>query len=313
MKLLYPTSIELDLRPVLGAELHPYDPGRPVPAEHLDAQALVVWGNPPERMQDAATRLLSLRWVQALASGPDAVLGAGFASDVVITSGRGTQALPVSEHALAMLLAGARRLHELRDAQRESRWAGHHGGLQPLRDPHSFRTLIGAHVMIWGLGHIGRRLAGYLRAMEAQVTGVATTAGERGGVRVVGLDDVDSVLPQVDAVVMVLPATPATRHVLDRRRLALLQPHAWLVNVGRGATVDEAALAEALAAGRLGGAALDVFEVEPLPSNSPLWNLPNVILSPHAAGGRPMGAGTLIERNLRAFLAGEPLENVVAH
>jgi len=94
--------------------------------------------------------------------------------------------------------------------------------------------------------------------------------------------------------------------------LGLLPPHAWVVNVGRGATLDEAALLDALRADRLGGAALDVFETEPLPADSPLWDEPRVLISPHAAGGRPVGAGELITANLTAFLAGTELRNVVA-
>jgi phosphoglycerate dehydrogenase-like enzyme len=311
MKLLHPTSIDLDLEPVDGVAYHAYDPEREIPDEHRDAEALVVWGTPRPLLRHAARALTRLRWVQTLAAGPDVVLAAGFGDDVIITSGRGLQNRPVAEHALALLLAAARRIHEMRDAQHERRWPGHLGGIQRLSDPHAFRTLIGAHVLVWGFGQIGRRLGRYLRAMDARVTGVASRAGDRDGVAVIGADDLDRVLPQVDALVMILPSTPATRHALDARRLTLLRPHAWVVNVGRGATLDEAALAEALAAGRLGGAALDVFEVEPLPAESPLWRLPNVIVSPHAAGGRPMEAGRLVVANLRALLAGDRLENLV--
>ncbi len=103
-----------------------------------------------------------------------------------------------------------------------------------------------------------------------------------------------------------------TRHALDADRLARLPRHAWVVNVGRGTTVDEDALAAALEAGRLGGAALDVFATEPLPADSPLWTAPNCVVSPHAAGGRPQGAEALIAENLRRCLAGQPLRNVVA-
>ena len=97
---------------------------------------------------------------------------------------------------------------------------------------------------------------------------------------------------------------------LSAARLSLLPPHAWAINVGRGSSVDEAALNEALRAGRIGGAALDVFGAEPLPDTSPLWDAPNLILSPHAAGGRPQGAERLIAENLRRFLAGQPLQNI---
>jgi phosphoglycerate dehydrogenase-like enzyme len=311
MKLLHPTTIDLDLEPVDGVELVAYDPRQEVPPEHRDAEALIAWGNPRDRLRHAASVMKRLEWVQTLAAGPDSVLGAGFAPEVVITSGRGLQNLPVAEHALALLLAAARRVHEMRDAQREARWPGHLGGIQRHPDPAAFRSLIGAHVLVWGFGGIGGQLARYLTMMQARVTGVASTSGERAGSRVVTAADVDAILPEVDAVIMILPADASTKHALSRDRLRLLRPHAWVVNVGRGSTIDEAALAEALAQGHLGGAALDVFEEEPLPASSPLWALSNVIVSPHAAGGRPMGAEALVMRNLRALISGGELENVV--
>lgn len=311
MKLLYPTSSPLDLEDVDEVVMCPYDPRQPIPDEHADAEVLVVWGNPRAQLERAARSLTQLRWVQTLAAGPDAVLGAGFDASVVVTSGRGLQDRPVAEHALALILAAARRLHELRDAQREGRWAEHLGGIQRLPDPTAFRTLIGARVLIWGLGHIGQRLAAYLQAMGATVTGVATSRGARNGVPVIADDELAGALPDTDVLVMILPLTDATRGILGRERIALLPRHAWVVNVGRGGTVDQPALIQALEHRRIGGAALDVFVEEPLPPSSPLWRLDDVIITPHAAGGRPMNAGQLIMRNLRAFLAGDDMENVV--
>jgi len=166
-------------------------------------------------------------------------------------------------------------------------------------------------VVIWGFGAIGATLAPYLTALGARVTGIARTAGNRDGVPVVTRDGLPDLLPGTDVLIMILPATPETARVLDGRLLGLLPRRAWVVNVGRGATVDEAALLSAVRAGRLGGAALDVFETEPLPSDSPLWDEPNVIVSPHAAGGRPIGAATLIAENLAALRTGRPLRNVL--
>lgn len=124
-------------------------------------------------------------------------------------------------------------------------------------------------------------------------------------------DDIDAELPHADVLVMLVPALPETERALDARRLALLPEHAWVVNVGRGVTVDEEALVDALRASTIGGAALDVTLVEPLPPDSPLWEAPNLIISPHAAGGRPVGAADLVSANLAAFVAGEPLREVV--
>jgi phosphoglycerate dehydrogenase-like enzyme len=110
---------------------------------------------------------------------------------------------------------------------------------------------------------------------------------------------------------MILPSTPATTGALDAARLAALPAHAHVVNVGRGSTVDEPALVAALAEGRIAGAALDVTDTEPLPADSPLWDAPNLVLTPHAAGGRPVGADELIAHNVAALLSGRALRNVV--
>jgi phosphoglycerate dehydrogenase-like enzyme len=170
-------------------------------------------------------------------------------------------------------------------------------------------TLRDARVVIWGFGGIGRTLAPLLAALGADVVGVARTAREDGDVEVVA--DVDEVLPTADVLISILPGVAATDRALDARRLALLRPAAWFVNVGRGSTVDEDALVAALREGRLAGAALDVTAVEPLPAGSPLWDLPNVLITPHAAGGRPLGAGALIRENADALRDGREPRNLV--
>ena len=312
MKVLLPDSVDLALSLPGGVEGVRYAVGEPIPPEHAGADVLVVWGNPPAQLRDAARRLTGLRWVQTLAAGPDAVLGAGFADDVVITSGAGLHDLTVAEHTLALTLAAARRLNLLGRAQIGHRWAEELGGMQPVRDEHHFRTLRGAHVVIWGFGGIAATLAPYLAALGARVTGVARSAGTRHGFPVVTAADLPRVLPTAEVLIDILPATAETGHVVDAAVLALLPPRAWLINVGRGSTVDEAALLAAIRSGRLAGAALDVFAAEPLPPSSPLWDEPNVIISPHAAGGRPLGAADRIRENLDAFLAGRPLSHVVA-
>ena len=311
MKLLLPDSIDLDVEVPDGVQRIVYAIDRPVPDEHTDAEALVVWGNPAAQLRDTATRLRRLRWVQTLAAGPDAVLAAGFAPDVVITGGTGLHDLTVAEHTLTLTLAAARRVNLLVRAQIGRRWAGELGGLQPVDDPTSFRTLRGADVLIWGFGGIAATLAPYLAALGAHVTGVARSAGERHGFPVITDADLPGRLPQTDVLIMILPATPDTAFALGARLLALLPAHAWVVNVGRGSTVDEGALLEAIRAGRIGGAALDVFETEPLPPDSGLWDEPNVLISPHAAGGRPVGAATRIAENLAAFRGGRPFRNTV--
>src|SRR3954471_9981318 len=170
MKVLLPDSVPLDLD-LPGGVVYAVD--RPVPAEHTDAEALVVWGNPAAQLRDAAQRLTRLRWVQTLAAGPDAVLAAGFADDVLITSGAGLHDRTVAEHTLALALGAARRLHLLVRAQIGHRWADEWGVLQPVRDDHNFRTLRDAHVVIWGFGGIAATLTPHLLALGARVTGIA--------------------------------------------------------------------------------------------------------------------------------------------
>lgn len=287
-----------------------YHPGAPLPEGAEEAEALVVWTLDPRTLTELAA-LPRLRWVQTLAAGPDAVLAAGFAPSVTVTSGRGLHDGPVAEHVLALTLSLVRRVPALLRAQAGHRWATELGGAQPLHPAGPVTTLLDAHVTIWGFGSIATRLAGLYAALGAHVTGVATHAGPRGGYPVVADDDLPGLLPGTDVLVGLLPATPATRHALGARVFGLLPEGAFVVNAGRGATLDEGALLAALRAGHLGGAALDVFETEPLPATSPLWDEPNVLVSPHAAGGRPIGSGDLIAENVRHFLAGEPLRNVV--
>jgi phosphoglycerate dehydrogenase-like enzyme len=309
---LLPTSIPLSPTLPDGVRAATYDVGRPVPEDLADADALVVWGNDTPQLADAARRMSRLRWVQTLAAGSDAVLAAGFAPHVQVTSGRGLHDGPVAEHTLALVLAVARRLPELVRAQDAHRWAAELGGMQRL--PHEggeFRSLSGARVLLWGFGSIAARLAPLLTVLGAQVIGVASRAGQRAGYPVITPEEARQALPGTDVLIGILPATPTTRRALDAEVFAQLPAHAWVVNVGRGATLDERALLSAVRGGTLAGAALDVFETEPLPADSPLWDEPRILITPHAAGGRPVGADTLLADNIRAFVRGEPLRNVV--
>ncbi|MCK6211230.1 phosphoglycerate dehydrogenase [Georgenia sp. EYE_87] len=312
MKILLPSSVPL--APSLPDDVSAvvYDAAAPVPEEHLDAEALVVWGNRPEHLAAVAGRMPNLRWVQTLAAGPDAVLAAGFPPGVVVTSGVGLHDATVTEHALALTLALLRRLPQAAAAQAEHRWADEIGGLQPLRPDGAVTSLIGARVLVWGFGNIGRTLAPLLRGLGAEVRGVARTAGRRDGFDVVAEKDLDAELARTDVLIMILPATPQTERALDADRLAALPAHAFVVNVGRGSTVDEDALADALTSGKIAGAAVDVTAVEPLPADSALWDVPNLLITPHAAGGRPVGADELVGENLAALRAGGQLRNVVA-
>lgn len=314
MKLLYPTSLKLDVSSIEGfsVELYPYDVTKPFPDEHVDAEVLVTWTNTAANLKDGAQRLTKVRWIQSLAAGPNDVLNAGFdVSKIAVTTGSGLHDHTVAEHTLGLLLVAARRFDEMRDYQLQGKWPGHLGGPQPDRPQGKFTTLRDANVLVWGFGNIAKRLTPSLVALGANVKGVARHAGVRDGIEVVAEDQLPELLPKTDALVMILPGSESTNNALSAERIQQLPAHAWVVNVGRGTSVDEAALAAALNEGRLGGAALDVFVTEPLPAASELWKAKNLVVSPHAAGGRPQGAEALIAENLRRFLAKQALKNVI--
>lgn len=311
MKILVPDTIRLDLRVRPGDEVVPYSTRAPLPAGCADADVLVVWAAGRRVLAEAAARLTSLRLVQGLMAGPDTLLEAGFDPAVPISSGRGLHDGPVAEHTLALVLAAARRLDVARDAQREHRWAGELSGADSTPESPRFVSLEGAHVVVWGFGSIAGRLAPLLAALGAHVTGVASTSGERGGFAVVDDAALPDLLASTDVLISLLPSLPSTQRAFDAALLSRLPRHSWFVNVGRGATVDEPALQDALREGRIAGAALDVFADEPLPPDSPWWDVPNVILTPHSAGGRPQRAEELIEANLEALRTGAELRNLV--
>lgn len=309
MLLIVPTDAPFELDPIEGVDVLAYDPDADLTPDHLAADAAVVWGfaSPIINQLLAAP---NLRWIQTLTAGPDPVLAAGFSDSVQVTTGRGFHDETVAEHTIALTLAGLRQLPEAAAAQRDHRWASELSGFKPLHDGRTLTTLIGSRVTIWGFGSIGQTCAARFAAFGASVRGVARSAGERGGYPVVATEQVDDVLPETDVLVLVLPKSPETTNVLNAERLALLPDYAWVVNVGRGNAIDEDALVAALEAGTLGGAALDVMQTEPLPADSPLWDAPHTILTPHNAGGRPLHTKEFITDNLQRLLAGEQLRNL---
>jgi glyoxylate/hydroxypyruvate reductase len=251
-----------------------------------------------------------LRWIQGTSAGVGRfVERVGLLeSGVVVTTASGVHARPLAEFALlAMLMFGKNTLHLTRQ-QREHRW-----------ERHADEEVRGKLVCIVGLGKIGREVARLARALDARVVGAvrqtgSRTAAELGVDELVSTDALDDLLPETDVVVLATPHTPETHHLLDARRLALLKPSAIVVNISRGDVVDESALVEALRMDRLRGAALDVFEREPLPADSPLWDLPNVFVSPHSASTVASENARIVDlfcRNLRAYLDGTAMVNVL--
>lgn len=312
MKLLITSTAPFDFEPPEGVDVVYFDPSQPLEPHMLDADAAVVEGIVGSGLAELARTATQLRWVQALAAGPDGLLRAGFADHVQLTSGRGFHDKTVAEHTVAITLAAALRIPDLVHAQDRREWAhDEFGPWRRLHHPERTSTLIDANVLIWGFGSIAQTMAPIFTALSAKVRGVANSAGVRAGYEVFSEADLPTLLPETDVLVMVLPTAPATENALNAQRLALLKRTALVVNVGRGTTVDEEALAAALHAGTIAGAVLDVARVEPLPADSPLWDAPNLLLTPHMAGGRPVGAGDLIRRNIEHLRRGEPLENLV--
>ncbi len=312
MKVLVPKAYKGRLPKIDDAEIVIIDGSQPVADEHLDAEVLVAWGQPNEVLKDSAQRLTRLRLVQAFLAGPDPVVAAGFAPEVPIASGVGLHDGPVAEHALGMILALLRNFPlAVQNAVRHVWAVGHDGAMKLRANDGRITTLDGANVTIWGYGSIGSTLAPLVRALGADVTGVARTAGERDGVRVVDDSGLADVLAETDVLVMILPNHPSTANAMDAERFAQLKEGAVLVNVGRGSTVDEDALVEALELGRLAGAALDVTAMEPLPAESPLWGQPTLLITPHVAGGRPQHADELLAHNIEAVRTGGEVRNLV--
>ncbi len=267
------------------------------------AEAL-IWTAP--RGADALQRILAdapgVTWVQLPWAGVEEFARLGvFADDGSgrrWTCGKGVYAEPVAEHALALALAG---LRSVPDRVRATSW-GRQAGV----------SLYDAKVTILGGGGITESLVSLLSPMRTEVTVVRRDASVTisGVARTLPPDRLHDSLPGADVVVLALSLTPETEGFIGATELALMEPHAWLVNVARGRHVDTAALVDALRTGGIGGAGLDVTEPEPLPDGHPLWTLPNVIITPHTANTQEMAVplfSARITENVRRFGAGEDL------
>lgn len=254
-----------------------------------------------------------VRWVHSTAAGVGHMLFPELVeSSIVVTNARGLHARSMAEHVLGVMLAFTRRLHVSRDMQNARRWTQ----AELWRGSPSFGELEGATLGIVGFGRIGQAVGAAARSFGMHVVAVRrrpqadpAPAHEQWGPGRLG-----EMLERADWVVLAAPHTPETDRLLGAAEIARMKPGARLVNIARGALVDEAALVDALQSGRLAGAALDVMETEPLPPGSPLWSMPEVIVTPHTSGVGPRFWERNREQfagNLRRFLAGEPLENVV--
>jgi phosphoglycerate dehydrogenase-like enzyme len=279
--------------------------------EIADAEIYVGFGL-PRPLWDAATKL---RWIQSASAGVASLLFPEMvASDVALTNSAGIYGESIADHVVAGVLYFLRSFDVAGALQRRTEWNSAIFGTDaaPIREVNEVR------VLVVGAGGIGTAVARRFSALGATVTGTRRNPAKgvpEGFDRVVGAESLDAELPSADVVVLTTPLTPETRTLLDARRLALLPPGAIVSNIGRGALIDEIALAAALENGRLRGAALDVFQREPLASDSPLWHLPSVLHTPHMAGVSPRlfwdRLSALFLDNFARYRAGDPLRNLV--
>ncbi|HEY8491293.1 MAG TPA: D-2-hydroxyacid dehydrogenase [Dehalococcoidia bacterium] len=263
------------------------------------------FGLPREAME--ACR--SLRWLQVTSAGVDRILESGtLPPGVTLTNVSGLHAVPIGEYILGAMLMFAKGAHRFLRAQARHEWVR----FMPT-------VLAGKTAGIVGMGAIGRAAARYARAFDMHVLGIrrsaaAPAADDPDAHELLPLSALHDLLRRSDFVVLAVPLTRETRRLIGEAELRAMKPTACLINIARGAVVDEAALVRALREGWIGGAVLDVFEQEPLPPDSPLWDLENAILSPHVSGGvddYDARATAIFVDNLGRYVAGQPLRNVV--
>jgi phosphoglycerate dehydrogenase-like enzyme len=263
----------------------------------------IKFAGTPGYPREAVLGTPSLRWVSVGGSGADH-LGRWDPARLTVTNAAGAAAGVMAEYAMGAILHFSLQLPHFQAAQAAREWS-----------PRSLSCLAGRTLAIIGLGRTGREVARLAKGFGMRVTGVRSGPRPTADVdRVAAPGEVASVFAGADYIVLCLPLTDASRGLVDRTVLAAAKREAVLIDISRGGVVDQSALGEALATGRLRGAALDVFEQEPLSPDSPLWGMPNVIVTPHSAGlydGWERVAAAMFCDNLDRWRAGEPLHNVV--
>ena len=290
------------LAPAHEVLIHP----EPAEVESRIGEIEIGFAGPPLESIPKAT---SLRWLQLGGAGADRVFSHPAAGrDFVVTNASGVHAVPISEHLLALILAFARGIPESVRNQMARVWPRHEEW-RPFE-------LAGRRVLLIGLGAIGNRFARIASALGMEVVALRARPdlGRGAAARVAGIDSLASELSEADFVVITTPLTAETERMIGAEELRRMKPSAYLFNIGRGRIIDEPALIKALEEGRIAGAGLDVFETEPLPPESPLWGMKNVIVTAHYAGLTPRYGERLwaiFLDNLARYVRGEPLRNVV--
>ncbi|MFI5608865.1 D-2-hydroxyacid dehydrogenase [Amycolatopsis sp. NPDC051903] len=277
-----------------------------LPEALTGAEALFVYDFLSTAVPGAWDSAGDLRWLHIASAGVDPVLFPGLIdSDVVLTNSRGVFDDAIAEYVLGVVLAFAKDFARSLDLQRAGTW-----------QHRETERIAGREVLVVGTGPIGRSIARLLRAAGLRVSGAGRRprTGDPDFGTVHDSGELTRHLPVYDYVVAVAPLTEQTKGMFDAAAFAAMKPSARFVNVGRGELVVASDLVAALRAGELAGAALDVFDTEPLPADSPLWTMPDVLLSPHMSGDFIGWRSTLVEvfqANFRRWVAGEPLHNVV--
>ena len=270
------------------------------------AEVLFGWDCDADNLREAWDRTAALRWIHWAGAGVDGLPYPDLvANDVVLTNARGIFDRAMAEYTLGLIIAFAKRFPETMNSQAARRW-----------DHKYNERIVGKHALVVGVGSIGREIARLLRAAGMTVAGIGRSAraGDHDFGAIHAFDDLNGVLGDADYVIAIMPLTDATRGAFGVAQFAAMKPTARFFNLGRGASVDEAALVAALEAGEIAGAGLDVFATEPLPAESPLWTRTDVIVSPHMSGdyyGWDADAVTQFVDNFRRYRADEPLRNII--
>jgi len=309
MKLILPTELRGAIRPRLPDDVKVIwaDPDGNLDGDASDAQ---VYVNGFYLKQTTLHRVLAaapmLRWQHSPSAGVNHILTPIFmARDIILTNSAGVYAIPIAEFVLAFILNHAKQLSSLRSLQAQRQW---NWEVQ-------VQELTGAKLLIIGAGSIGQAIGIRASAFGMRVWGSRRSPQPLPGFeRVVGADEWRSLLPEADYVVIATPLTPVTRGIVNVAELRSMRASAYLINIARGAIVDEAALLTALKEGWIAGAGLDTFSTEPLPADSPFWSLPNVLVTPHCSASSPQTIPRIVDLfldNLARYRQGQPLKNVV--
>lgn len=278
----------------VGADVFFYKSEAEIPQSNFDAD--IIYGFAPSIVKTSK----NLKWLCVPWAGVDSLMVPDYFANenCQLTNSAGAYGVSIAEHMIACSLIMMRRLDEFMTETKQGQWLS----------PREQKSLKDCRITVLGTGDIGTTFANRVRAFEpASITGVCRSGKSNASVydKVLPVSQLDSILPDTDLLAMSLPATPETKGILSRTRLSLLPKGAYLVNVGRGSAIDEEALADFLDSGHLAGAALDVFQTEPLPSDHRLWKTKKLLITPHVAGN--MTLPYTRDRNVQMFI--EDLKN----